>query len=164
VTASPYLIGQGYDIHRFGSKRPLILGGVEIPYHKGLLAHSDGDCVAHAAADAILGALGLPDIGNFFPDDDPDIEGIDSREILRSVVQKAQAKGYAIANLDTTILAEAPKISPHVEAMKKAMADAMGVSPERIGIKATTHEGIGSIGREEGIAALAVCLLAAKPH
>lgn len=159
---SPFLIGQGYDVHRFGPKRPLILGGIEIPHDRGLEAHSDGDCLAHAIADAILGALGLPDIGNFFPDDDPKIKDIDSREIIREVVKKSAALGYDIVNLDTTIVAEAPKISPHLYAMKEALAQVIGIPSARIGIKATTNERMGSIGRGEGIAAMAICLLASK--
>jgi 2-C-methyl-D-erythritol 2,4-cyclodiphosphate synthase len=159
---SPFLIGQGYDVHRFGSKRPLILGGIEIPHDRGLVAHSDGDCLAHAITDAILGALGLPDIGNFFPDDDPEMKDIDSREIIREVIKKSEAKGYNVVNLDTTIVAETPKISPYLYEMKEALSQVVGIPSARIGIKATTNERMGCIGRGEGIAALAICLLASR--
>lgn len=164
MTTSPFRVGQGYDVHRFGPNRPLILGGVEIPHDQGLEAHSDGDCLVHAIADAILGALGLPDIGNFFPDDDPGIEGIDSLEILREVVERCNSSGYAVGNVDTTIVAETPKLNSHVHAMKESLAEAIGIQANRIGIKATTNERMGSIGRGEGIAAFAVCLLVAKAN
>ncbi len=163
MTASSFRIGHGYDIHRFGPKRPLILGGVEIPHDRGLEAHSDGDCLIHAMSDAMLGALGLPDIGTLFPDDDPELAGMDSREILSEVVEQCRSKGYAVGNVDTTIVAETPKIAPHVQSMKAALGNILGIPPTRIGIKATTNENIGGIGRGEGIAAFAVCVLVEAP-
>ncbi len=158
----PFRIGQGYDVHRLVKGRRLVLGGVEIPYEYGLEGHSDADCLAHALADALYGALGLPDIGSHFPPSDPTLEGIDSMLILKKARETCGKRGYAVANMDATILAEAPKIGPHVHAMKKRLAEVLGISPEQLGVKATTHEGIGGIGRGEGIAAHAVCLLAAK--
>ena len=162
MTALPIRIGHGYDIHRFGSKRPLILGGVEIPHDRGLEAHSDGDCLTHAISDALLGALGLEDIGVFFPNDDPALEGINSLKILRKVIEKCDAAGYVAGNVDSTIVAEEPQITPHVHLMKETLAKELRVSPSSIGIKATTNEQIGDLGRSEGIAAFAVCLLVAK--
>jgi len=159
VTTPPFRIGQGYDVHRFGPKRPLILGGVEIPHDRGLEAHSDGDCLTHAISDAMFGAIGLPDIGTLFPNDDPALRGMDSREILSEAVGQCRSAGYALANVDTTIVAETPKIAPHVQSMKATLGEVLGIAPSRIGIKATTNEKIDGIGRGEGIAAFAVCLL-----
>ena len=159
MTALPFRIGFGYDVHQFGSKRPLILGGVHIPHDRGLQAHSDGDCLCHAIADAMLGACGLQDVGAFFPDDDPELKGINSLEILGDVLKECRSAGFAIGNLDTTIVAEMPKIGPHAQAMKAVLGETLGIAPSVIGIKATTNEGMGSIGRGEGIAAFAVCLL-----
>ena len=161
---STFRIGHGFDVHRFGPEGPLVLGGIEIPHDRGLEAHSDGDCLVHAIADAILGALGLPDIGNFFPNDDPDIEGINSLEILREVVEKCNLNGYEVNNLDTTIVAETPKLNSHVHPMKESLARTIGIHADQIGIKATTNERMGSIGRNEGIAAFAVCLIVAKAN
>jgi len=148
--------GIGYDVHRFAEGRPLILGGVEIPHTKGLIGHSDADALCHAIADAILGALGDHDIGYHFPPDDDSIEGISSLRILREVRRIAEGKFAWIHNIDTTVIAEAPKIMPHAEAMKHAIGEALGLDPHQIGIKATTNEMMGAIGRREGIAAMAV--------
>lgn len=159
--ASPFRIGLGYDIHRLELGRGLILGGVEIPFEIGLAGHSDADCLTHAIADAILGAAALPDIGHYFPNDDPSIRGISSQEILKKASEEAEAAGYRIVNIDSTVIAEAPKIAPYVGAMKKALAATLGLSETDIGIKATTNEKIGALGRGAGIAAEAVCLLQA---
>ena len=158
----PFRIGQGYDVHRFAKGRKLILGGVEIPHERGLEGHSDADFLAHALADALLGALGLPDIGFYFPPDDPSLEAIDSMEILRKAKDECKAKGYIVGNVDATIIAETPKMSPHVPAMKKRLAETLGVAADQVGVKATTNEGIGSMGQSEGIATHAVCLLVAR--
>ena len=155
----PFRIGQGYDVHRFAEGRKLILGGVEIPHALGLEGHSDADCLTHALADAILGALALPDIGVHFPPSDPALEGIDSMKILLKAKEQCKAKGYLIGNVDATIIAEKPTISPYVNAMKERLAQILDVETNQIGIKATTNEGIGGIGRGEGIGAHAVCLL-----
>ncbi|MDA9962222.1 2-C-methyl-D-erythritol 2,4-cyclodiphosphate synthase [Opitutales bacterium] len=155
----PFRIGQGYDIHRFAEGRKLILGGIEIPHALGLEGHSDADCLTHALADAILGALALPDIGVHFPPSDPALEGIDSMKILLKAKEQCEAKGYLIGNVDATIIAEKPTISPYVDAMKERLAQILDVETNQIGIKATTNEGIGGIGRGEGIGAHAVCLL-----
>jgi 2-C-methyl-D-erythritol 2,4-cyclodiphosphate synthase len=155
----PYRIGFGYDIHRFASERRLILGGVEIPNEQGLEGHSDADCLTHALADAILGACGLPDIGHQFPNTDPAIEGIDSQIILKKAATLAAGQGYEIGNLDSCIIAEKPKISPYIDAMKAVLSNTLGIPRDCIGIKATTQERIGALGAGEGIAAHAVCLL-----
>ena len=154
-----YRIGLGYDIHRFAVGRKLVLGGVTIPHERGLDGHSDADCLTHALADALLGALGLPDIGHFFPNDDPAIAGINSQEILKKAVAEAQQCGYQVVNVDIALIAEEPKIYPHIAAMKAILAANLQVEPECVGIKATTNEKIGDIGRGAGIAAQAVCLL-----
>ena len=148
--------GIGYDVHRFAEGRPLILGGVEIPADRGLIGHSDADALCHAIADAILGALGDHDIGFYFPPGDESIEGISSLEILREIRRIAERKSAWIHNIDSTVIAEAPKIMPHAPAMKSAIAEALGLDPHQIGIKATTNEMMGFIGRREGIAAMAV--------
>ena len=152
-------IGTGYDIHRLVEARRLILGGINIPYHKGLLGHSDADVLSHAIADAILGAAGLPDIGHYFPNTDTEIEGIDSQEILTKVVDEVVKAGYVVVNVDSTIVAEAPKMGPHIPAMKAKLSDSLGISEQAIGIKATTHEEVGDIGKGIAIAAHAACLL-----
>ena len=162
MTDPSFRIGHGYDIHRFGPQRPLILGGVEIPHDRGLEAHSDGDCLSHAIADSILGALGLPDIGHFFPNDDPAYKGLHSLKILEKALEQCASSGYTLGNVDVTIVAEAPKIGPHLQSMKAVLGETLEIAPSRIGIKATTNEEIGSIGRGEGIAAFAVCLLFEK--
>lgn len=152
-------IGHGYDTHRLVSGRPLILGGVTIPYEKGLAGHSDADALLHALADAILGALAEGDIGRHFPDSAAEFKDIDSRILLKRVAQMMQEKGFALLNADATILAEAPKMTPHVPAMKQNIATALAVKPDQVNIKATTNEGMGPIGQGEGIAAHAVVLL-----
>lgn len=152
-------IGHGYDTHRLVSGRPLILGGVTIPYAKGLAGHSDADALLHALADAILGALAEGDIGRHFPDSAAEFKDIDSLILLRRVVQRMRDKGFALLNADATILAEAPKMAPHIPAMKQNISTALAVKPDQVNIKATTTEGMGHIGRGEGIAAHAVVLL-----
>ena len=158
----PFRIGHGYDLHRLKTGRRLILGGIEIPHEKGLLGHSDADCLTHALADAILGALGLPDIGHYFPDDLAENEGMNSMKILAKAVEECQQRGYSIGNVDLTILAQKPKMAPYIESMKKSLSRTLKVQPSQVGIKATTNEGLGPIGQEEGIAAFAVCLLSKK--
>jgi 2-C-methyl-D-erythritol 2,4-cyclodiphosphate synthase len=155
----PFRIGQGYDLHRLTAGRKLILGGVDITHPKGLLGHSDADCLTHALADAILGALGLPDIGHYFPDNDPENEGLDSLHILAKAAAECRAAGYMVGNIDLTVLAQKPKLAPHIETIKNSLSKILKISPNQIGIKATTNEGLGPVGREEGIATLAVCLL-----
>ena len=152
-------IGTGYDIHRLVEDRRLVLGGVEIPYHKGLLGHSDADVLSHAIADAILGAAGLHDIGHFFPDTDPKLEGIDSQIILRKAIAEVSHLGYKLQNVDSTLIAQEPKIGPHVNSMKRVLSNSLGVTEDSIGIKATTNEGVGDIGKGLAIAAQAACLL-----
>jgi len=152
-------IGFGYDIHPLAEGRRLFLGGVEIPSARGLDGHSDADVLLHALCDALLGAAGLPDIGRLFPNTDPAYEGISSLKLLREVAGRLAAQGYRVGNLDVTLIAEAPKIAPYVDAMRAAIAGALGLEPGLVGIKATTNEGLGSLGRGEGIAAHAVALL-----
>ena len=151
--------GTGYDIHRLVEDRRLVLGGVEIPYHKGLLGHSDADVLSHAIADAILGAAGLHDIGHFFPDTDPKLEGIDSQIILRKAIAEVSHLGYKLQNVDSTLIAQEPKIGPHINSMKRVLSNSLGVTEDSIGIKATTNEGVGDIGKGLAIAAQAACLL-----
>ncbi|HEY5793299.1 MAG TPA: 2-C-methyl-D-erythritol 2,4-cyclodiphosphate synthase [Chthoniobacterales bacterium] len=148
--------GIGYDVHRFAAERKLILGGVEIPYMMGLDGHSDADVLSHAIADSLLGAAAEPDIGHLFSNTDPTIAGISSLTILSKVRDVLAAKGYRIVNVDSTVVAEAPKISPHLAGMKANISKALGIEPADVGVKATTNESMGFIGREEGIAALAV--------
>lgn len=148
--------GLGYDIHRFAPGRPLVLGGVEIPHDSGLEGHSDADVLSHAIADAVLGAIGEQDIGHHFPNTDPSIRGISSLEILEKAANLARSRGARINNVDATVIAEAPKIAPHVFPMRERIAAALGLSPARVAVKATTNEGLGTIGRGEGIAAMAV--------
>jgi 2-C-methyl-D-erythritol 2,4-cyclodiphosphate synthase len=143
-------------VHRFAEGRPLILGGIEIPHTRGLIGHSDADVLSHAIADALLGAMGEPDIGFYFPPGDPEIEGINSLEILRKVRQIAEGKSVWIHNIDATLIAEAPKVMPHADAMKHALAEVLGLDVHQVGIKATTNEGMGFVGRNEGIAAMAI--------
>ncbi|MBI4238823.1 MAG: 2-C-methyl-D-erythritol 2,4-cyclodiphosphate synthase [Deltaproteobacteria bacterium] len=152
-------VGLGYDVHRFAVGRALWLGGVEIPHDRGLEGHSDADVLLHAVMDALLGAAGLRDIGHYFPNTDPQWEGASSLLLLRQVRDLVAQQGFQIGNVDVTVLAEAPKIGPHVDAIRAKMADALGVVGTAIGIKATTHEGLGAVGRREGIAAMAVALL-----
>lgn len=148
--------GIGYDVHRFADGRKLVLGGVEIPYECGLEGHSDADALSHAIADAILGAAGLPDIGHHFRTDDPAIKGISSMRILSRVAELVRTAGGKLVNVDATLIAEAPRISPHLPGMKLAIGGALDLDPGLVGIKATTNEGMGFLGRGEGIAALAV--------
>jgi 2-C-methyl-D-erythritol 2,4-cyclodiphosphate synthase len=152
-------IGHGYDVHKFAENRKLILGGVTIPYELGMLAHSDGDVVIHALIDGLLGAAGMGDIGSHFPDTSAEFENIDSRILLRDVISKLSDKGYRIGNADITIIAQAPKMQPHLPEMKKLLAADMQVDESRLNIKATTTEGLGFAGRKEGIACHSVVLL-----
>src|SRR6478609_10858097 len=148
--------GIGYDIHRFKAGRKLVLGGVEIPHACGLDGHSDADVLSHAVADAILGAIGERDIGHHFPNTDQTIRGISSLEILRKVAELLEQRGARLMNIDATLIAEAPKIYPHVAAMRENLAKALRIPAKRVGVKATTNETMGFVGRREGIAALAV--------
>ena len=150
------LSGIGYDVHRFAEGRPLILGGVEIPHSHGLDGHSDADVLCHAIADAILGAIGERDIGHHFPNDDESIRGISSLEIVRKAAELVAAQRGRVLNIDASLIAEAPKVSPHLDAMKANLAKAIGIAEKRVGVKATTNEQMGFIGRREGIAAMAV--------
>ncbi|MEE9156927.1 MAG: 2-C-methyl-D-erythritol 2,4-cyclodiphosphate synthase [Gammaproteobacteria bacterium] len=152
-------IGHGYDAHRFEEGSSLILGGVTIPYHQGLAAHSDGDVVIHALCDALLGAAGLGDIGQYFPDSKAELKGIDSRILLRKVVQLLKDNSLRVANADITIVAEAPKLSPYFAPMRKNLAAEMTINIESVNVKASTTEGMGFAGRGEGIVAHAVVLL-----
>jgi len=152
-------IGQGYDVHQLVEGRLLVLGGIVIPHTKGLLGHSDADVLLHAIIDALLGTAGHRDIGYFFPDTDDAFKDIDSKQLLRQVWVKVQQEGYQLGNIDSTIVAQKPHLSIHIPLMQQTIADIMKVDPTQIGIKATTNEHLGPIGREEGIAALAVALL-----
>lgn len=154
--------GIGYDAHRFADGRKLILGGVEIAHERGLAGHSDADVLSHAIADALLGAIGERDIGHHFPNDDESIRGISSLDILRRVKEILRAKNCRINNVDASLIAEVPKIAPNLEAMRGNIADSLGIEVGRIGIKATTNEGMGAIGREEGMAAMAVACVEAE--
>lgn len=156
-------IGHGYDVHKLAEGRRLILGGVDIPYEKGLLGHSDADVLTHAVMDALLGALALGDIGQHFPDTDPQYSGADSLQLLSHVVQLISAQGFQVGNVDATILAQAPKLAPYIPAMRENLARAMGVDASQVSVKATTEEGLGFTGRKEGIAAHAVALLLENP-
>lgn len=149
-------VGIGYDVHQYAEGRAFVLGGVTIPHDKGLKGHSDADVLSHAVADAVLGAMGEPDIGFWFPPSDQSIEGISSLKILEKVATIAKDKGVTINNIDSTVVAEAPKVNPHAAAMKQHIAAALGLTVDRIGIKATTNERMGFVGREEGVAAMAV--------
>lgn len=152
--------GIGYDVHPFQEGRPLILGGVEIPHTRGLKGHSDADVLCHAIADAVLGALGLPDIGFYFPPSDMSIEGICSLSILEKCAALAAEQGYQIQNVDSSLIAEAPRVMKHAPAMKEKIAAALNIQPGQVGVKATTNERLGFVGREEGIAAMAVACVA----
>ncbi len=153
------MIGIGYDVHQFAEERPLVLGGVTIPHTHGLAGHSDADVLCHAIADAVLGAMGQPDIGHFFPPGDPACKDISSLKILEKCRELAAAAGLKIINVDSTVIAEAPRVLPHREAMQVNIGAALGIPPGRVGIKATTNETMGFIGRKEGIAAMAVAQL-----
>ena len=152
-------IGHGYDVHRLVEGRKLILGGVEIPYEKGLLGHSDADVLLHAISDALLGAAAMGDIGGMFPDNDPKYSGADSWLLLQQVVAAIGARGYRVGNIDATVIAQAPKLKPYIPAMRQRIADACGVEVDDISVKATTEEKLGFTGTGEGIAAHAVCLI-----
>ncbi len=152
-------IGHGYDVHRLVEGRKLILGGVEISWHLGLDGHSDADVLVHAIMDALLGAAALGDIGKLFPDTDPAFKGIDSLLLLKEVAKRLEEKGYAVGNIDATVIAQKPKLAPHIPQMVKNIASVLETAEENINVKATTEERLGFTGREEGIAAHAVCLL-----
>ncbi len=155
-------IGNGYDIHRLVEGRPLILGGVEISHTTGLLGHSDADALTHAIMDAMLGALSLGDIGHYFPPTDPQWEGANSLILLQQVNQLVRSRGWQVGNIDSVIVAERPKMKPHLNAMREKLAQTLEVEPDQIGIKATTNEKMGPVGREEGIAVYAVALLVGR--
>jgi 2-C-methyl-D-erythritol 2,4-cyclodiphosphate synthase len=152
-------IGHGYDVHQFADGRRCILGGVDVPSDRGLLGHSDADVLAHALADAVLGAARLGDIGKLFPDTDPAYEGADSTVLLSQVSELVRSKGFSIVDVDCTVAAQAPKLSPYRDQMRANLAAALGVDVEQVGVKATTTEHLGFVGRKEGIAAWAVALL-----
>lgn len=157
-----YRIGYGYDVHRFQEGRDLVLGGVKVPYEKGLLGHSDADVLTHAIMDAILGALSLGDIGEHFPDSDPAYQGISSLLLLEKVKELMEESGYRIGNLDALVVAQEPKLKDHKTAIKEKLAEALKIPTEKINLKATTEEGLGFTGEKLGIAAKAVCLLEKK--
>jgi len=155
----PFRIGHGFDVHAFGGEGPVTLGGVKIDYSQGLIAHSDGDVVLHAVSDALLGALALGDIGHHFPDTDAAFKGIDSRILLRKVFADVKARGYQLGNLDVTIMAQAPKMAPHIFAMRECLAADLQCAIDQVNVKATTTEKLGFVGRKEGIAVEAVVLV-----
>ena len=159
MTKLPFRIGQGYDCHALVEGRKLIIGGVDIPHHVGLLGHSDADVLLHAITDAILGAAALGDIGKHFPDTDPEFKGADSRKLLREAAKRVVATGYSIGNIDCTIIAQRPKMAPHIMAMRANIAEDLGVDIGQVNVKAKTNEKLGYLGREEGIAAESIALL-----
>jgi 2-C-methyl-D-erythritol 2,4-cyclodiphosphate synthase len=152
-------IGHGYDVHRLTENRDLILGGVKIEHEKGLLGHSDADVLVHAIIDALLGAMAMGDIGKLFPDSDPTYKGADSIALLRRVGEMISDRGARISNIDSTVLAQAPKLAPHIPLMRKNISEALNISEDRVSVKATTEEGLGFTGNGSGIAAHAVCLI-----
>ena len=152
---SGFRIGHGYDVHRLTAGRKLILGGVDVPFERGLLGHSDADVLLHAIMDSLLGACGLPDIGHYFPDTDERFEGADSSRLLLEVKKIIEDEGYMVGNIDSTVIAEKPKLAKYIPAMKKKIAGILDILPGDVGIKATTNEKMGAIGRQEGIAAMA---------
>lgn len=154
-----FRVGQGYDVHRLVTDRRLILGGVDIPYEKGLLGHSDADVLAHAVMDALLGAAALGDIGKLFPDNDPEYEGADSLMLTRRVARVLEENGYAISNVDATIIAQSPKLAPYIDKMRENIAAALNIPVTDVSVKATTEERLGFTGRKEGIAAQAAALI-----
>lgn len=154
-----FRIGHGYDVHRLVEGRRLVLGGVEIPYEKGLLGHSDADVLTHSLCDALLGAAALGDIGRLFPDSDPEFEGADSIVLLGRVVEKVREAGFVPVNADVTVLAQRPKLMPYIDRMRARLAEALGIDAGRVSVKATTEEGLGFTGSGEGMAAHAVCLI-----
>ena len=157
-----YRVGMGYDVHPLVENRPLILGGITIPHHHGLAGHSDADCLVHAICDALLGAVAAGDLGQHFPDTDPQYKGIASLALLQRVTEMVARKGWKITNIDATIVAQAPRLAPYRPQMEERIAAAVGVEHERVNVKATTTEGLGFTGREEGIAAYAVVLVEAR--
>ncbi len=162
MTRLPFRIGQGYDCHALVPGRALVIGGVTIPHRAGLLGHSDADVLLHAITDALFGAAGLGDIGRHFPDTDPQFRGADSRRLLRECARRVSEAGYAVGNIDATVIAQAPKMAPHLPAMIATIADDLGIAPAQVNLKAKTNERLGWEGREEGIAAQAVVLLLIK--
>lgn len=152
-------IGYGYDVHPLGAGRKLILGGVEIPHSKGLLGHSDSDVLVHAVCDALLGAMGEGDLGRHYPSSDTKYKGISSLTLLKDVLSKLKNKGYRIGNIDTVIVAQAPRLGPHLAVMQKTMAEAMGIDSDLVNVKVKSGEGLDSVGKEEGMIAHAVCLI-----
>ena len=154
-----FRVGNGYDVHQLAEGLPLVLGGVAIPHTKGCVAHSDGDVLIHALCDALLGALALGDIGHHFPDTSDEYAGIDSKILLSRVMAMIRDRGWEIVNVDNTLLAQKPKIAPYILQMRQTLAEVMGITPDRVSVKATTTERLGFTGREEGIAAYATCLL-----
>ena len=155
-------IGTGYDVHRLTEDRKLILGGVDIPYEKGLLGHSDADVLIHAIMDGMLGALALGDIGKHFPDTDEEYKGADSMKLLKCVNDLINEKGYVVNNIDSIIIAQSPKMAPHIQSMRKNIADVLNTSIDNISVKATTEEGLGFTGTKQGISAQSICLLNKK--
>ena len=155
-------VGVGYDVHRFEAGRRLILGGVEIPFERGLAGHSDADALIHAIIDALLGAAALGDIGSHFPDTDDAYRGADSRELLARVVALLAERGMKPGNVDSVVVAQRPKLAPHIPGMREVISSILKISPDRVGIKATTGEGLGFAGREEGLAAHAVCTISVE--
>ena len=155
-------IGHGYDVHAFADDRKCIIGGVEIPYEKGLLGHSDADVLLHAISDSLLGAAALGDIGKHFPDTDPQYKGADSIVLLENVVSLINSKGYAVNNIDATVIAQAPKMAPYIQQMRQNIANALKVDIDFVNVKATTEEKLGFTGRKEGISAHCVCLIESK--
>ncbi|SBP89667.1 MULTISPECIES: 2-C-methyl-D-erythritol 2,4-cyclodiphosphate synthase [Thiomonas] len=162
--AMEWRVGQGEDIHALVPGRRLVLGGVEIAHHSGLLGHSDADALLHAITDALLGAAGLGDIGTHFPDTDPRFRGADSIQLLRAALHAVQGRGWRVVNVDCTVCAQAPRLAPYRDTMRTAIAQALGVESERVNVKAKTAERLGFVGRQEGIATSAVCLLQREIH
>ncbi|RXZ45367.1 2-C-methyl-D-erythritol 2,4-cyclodiphosphate synthase [Crenobacter cavernae] len=154
-----FRIGQGYDVHRLVEGRPLILGGVMLPFDKGLLGHSDADALLHAITDAVLGAAALGDIGRLFPDTDPAFEGADSRVLLREAVARVNAAGWRVVNVDATLIAQAPRLAPFIDAMRANIAEDLGIDAGSVNVKGKTNEKLGYLGRQEAIEAQAVCLI-----
>jgi len=159
---SPFRVGQGFDVHRLVSGRPLRLGGVEVPHGRGLEGHSDGDCVLHAVCDSLLGALGAGDMGQHFPSRDPQWRGVESRVFLDQIARRVREAGYRLGNLDVTVIAQEPVLAPHLEPMRAAIATALGVGEDAVSVKAKSTDHLGALGRGEGIAALATSLLIAE--
>ncbi|HEX6726772.1 MAG TPA: 2-C-methyl-D-erythritol 2,4-cyclodiphosphate synthase [Nitrospira sp.] len=152
-------IGYGYDVHPLGSDRKLILGGIEVPHTKGLLGHSDSDVLVHAVCDALLGAMGEGDLGQHYPSSDPKYKGISSLKLLEDVMAKLKVKGYRVGNIDTVIVAQAPRLGPHLPAMQKKIAETAGINPDLVNVKVKSGEGLDAVGHEEGMIAHAVCVI-----